>query len=177
MGLNFMFMLIIAYTHLAPMILILILAFIFLLTGILGSIIPGLPGPPVSYIGIILIHFFTKTQFSIPFLWLWAIVVIIISVLDYLFQAWGVKKFGGGKSATIGTFIGLFAGLIFSPVGLLVGPFLGAYLGAMTEVSGDNKRAFKVALGSFVGFLSGTFLKLGVSISLLYYAIYQIWFL
>ncbi|MDG1849027.1 MAG: DUF456 domain-containing protein [Flavobacteriales bacterium] len=158
------------------MILILILAFLFLLTGILGSIIPGLPGPPISYLGILLLHFFTNIQFGISFLWLWAFVVIAISVLDYLFQAWGVKKFGGGKSATLGTFIGLFAGLIFPPIGLLVGPFLGAYLGALVEVSGDNKRAFKVAVGSFVGFLSGTFLKLGVSILLLYYAIHQIWF-
>lgn len=158
------------------MILILILAFLFLLTGVLGSIIPGLPGPPVSFLGILLIHFFTNTPFGLSFLWLWFFVVILISVLDYMFQAWGVKKFGGGKNATVGTFIGLFTGLIFSPIGLLVGPFVGAFIGALSEVNGDNKRALKVAVGSFVGFLSGTFLKLGVSVMLLYYAVQQIWF-
>jgi uncharacterized protein YqgC (DUF456 family) len=158
------------------MILILILAFLLLLTGVLGSVIPGLPGPPISYLGVLLIHFFTNSQFGPSFLWLWAFVVLLISVLDYLFQAWGVKKFGGGKTATFGTFTGLFVGFIFSPIGLLVGPFVGAFIGALIEVNGDNKRAFKVAVGSFVGFLSGTFLKLGVSLLLLYYAIHQIWF-
>jgi uncharacterized protein YqgC (DUF456 family) len=156
--------------------LILFLAFLFLLIGIIGSIIPGLPGPPLSYIGVLLIHFFSHTQFSTKFLIVWGVVVAIVFVLDYTLQAWGVKKFGGGKKSTIGTFVGLFLGLLFPPIGLLLGPFLGAFLGALLEVKGDNNRAFKVAIGSFVGFITGTALKLGVSAALLSYSIYYLWF-
>ena len=157
-------------------IVIFIIALILLVLGLLGSMIPGLPGPPLSFIGILLIHFFTGTQFSTSFLLTWAFIVILVFLLDYFMQVWGVKKFGGGRKATIGTFLGLFAGLIFPPIGLLIGPFIGAFIGALLEVQGDNTRALKVAVGSFIGFVTGTFLKLVVSSVLLYYAIYNIYF-
>tara|TARA_B100001741_G_scaffold50707_1_gene38520 strand:- start:461 stop:940 length:480 start_codon:yes stop_codon:yes gene_type:complete len=155
---------------------IFIIAIVLLVLGLLGSIIPGLPGPPLSFIGILLIHFFTGTQFSTYFLFTWAFIVILVFLFDYYMQVWGVKKFGGGRKATIGTFLGLFAGLIFPPIGLLIGPFIGAFIGALLEVQGDNTRALKVAVGSFIGFVTGTFLKLVVSSVLLYYAIYNIYF-
>ena len=155
---------------------IFIIALILLVLGLLGSMIPGLPGPPLSFIGILLIHFFTGTQFSTSFLLTLAFIVILVFLLDYLMQVWGVKKFGGGRKATIGTFLGLFAGLIFPPIGLLIGPFIGAFIGALLEVQGDNTRALKVAIGSFIGFVTGTILKLVVSSVLLYYAIYNIYF-
>lgn len=157
-------------------VLILIIAFFFFLVGLLGGFIPGLPGPPLSYLGVLIIHFFTPTPFSNSFLFTWALVVIAVFVLDYMLQAWGVKKFGGGRKATIGTFIGLFVGLLFPPIGLLIGPFAGAFIGALSEVKGDNTRAFKVAIGSFIGFVTGTVLKVGVSTALVYYSICNIWF-
>jgi uncharacterized protein YqgC (DUF456 family) len=157
-------------------VLILIIAFFFFLVGLLGGFIPGLPGPPLSYLGVLIIHFFTPTPFSNSFLFTWALVVIAVFVLDYMLQAWGVKKFGGGRKATIGTFAGLFVGLFFPPIGLLIGPFAGAFIGALSEVNGDNTRAFKVAIGSFIGFVTGTVLKVGVSTALVYYSICNIWF-
>ena len=155
---------------------IFIIAFVLLFLGLLGSMIPGLPGPPLSYIGILLIHFFAGTQFSTSFLLTWAVIVILVFLLDYFMQVWGVKKFGGGRKAIIGTFLGLFMGLFFPPIGLLLGPFFGAFIGALLEVRGDNNRALKVAVGSFIGFVTGTILKLVISSVLLYYAIYNIYF-
>ena len=155
---------------------IFIIALILLVIGLLGSMIPGLPGPPLSFIGILLIHFFTGTQFSTSFLLTWAFIVILVFLLDYFMQVWGVKKFGGGRKATIGTFLGLFAGFSFPPIGLLLGPFIGAFIGALLEVRGDNNRALKVAVGSFIGFVTGTILKLVISSVLIYYAIYNVYF-
>ena len=154
---------------------IFIIAFVLLILGLLGSIIPGLPGPPLSFIGILLIHFFTGTQFSTSFLLTWAVIVVLVFLLDYFMQVCGVKKFGGGRKAILGTFLGLFMGLLFPPVGLLIGPFIGAFIGALLEVQGDNTRALNVAIGSFIGFVTGTILKLVVSSVLLYYAIYNIY--
>ena len=155
---------------------IFIIAFVLLFLGLLGSMIPGLPGPPLSYIGILLIHFFAGTQFSTSFLLTWAVIVILVFLLDYFMQVWGVKKFGGGRNAIIGTFLGLFMGLFFAPIGLLLGPFCGAFIGALLEVREDNNRALKVAVGSFIGFVTGTILKLVISSVLFYYAIYNIYF-
>ena len=155
---------------------IFIIAFVLLFLGLLGSIIPGLPGPPFSYIGILLIHFFTGSQFSTSFLLTWAVIVILVFLLDYFMQVWGVKKFGGGRKAILGTFLGLFMGLLFPPVGILIGPFCGAFIGAFLEVRGDNNRAFKIAIGSFIGFVTGTILKLVISSVLFYYAINNIYF-
>ena len=155
---------------------ILIIALVLLVLGVLGSMIPGLPGPPLSFIGILLIHFFTGTQFSTSFLLTSAVIVILVFLLDYFMQVWGVKKFGGGRKATIGTFLGLFAGFFFPPIGLFIGPFIGAFIGALIEVQGDNTRALKVAIGSFIGFVTGTILKLVVSSVLFCYAIYNIYF-
>ena len=154
---------------------IFIIAFVLLFLGLLGSMIPGLPGPPFSYVGILLIHFFTGSQFSTSFLLTWAVIVILVFLLDYFMQVWGVKKFGGGRKAILGTFLGLFIGLLFQPIGLFVGPFIGAFIGALLEVQNDI-RALKVAIGSFIGFVTGTILKLVVSSVLLYYAIYNIYF-
>ena len=92
---------------------IFIIAFVLLFLGLLGSMIPGLPGPPLSYIGILLIHFFTGTQFSTSFLLTWAVIVILVFLLDYFMQVWGVKKFGGGRKSIIGTFLGLFMACSF----------------------------------------------------------------
>ena len=155
---------------------IFIIAFVLLFLGLLGSMIPGLPGPPLSYIGILLIHFFTGTQFSTSFLLTWAVIVVLVFLLDYFMQIWGVKKFGGGRKAIIGTFVGLFMGLLFPPLGLFIGPFCGAFIGALLEVRGDNNRALKVAIGSFIGFVTGTILKLVISSVLFYYAIFNIYF-
>ena len=155
---------------------IFIIAFVLLFLGLLGSMIPGLPGPPFSYIGILLIHFFTGSQFSTSFLLTWAVIVILVFLLDYFMQVWGVKKFGGGRKAILGTFLGLFLGLLFPPVGIFIGPFCGAFIGAFLEVRGDNNRAFKIAIGSFIGFVTGTILKLVISSVLFYYAINNIYF-
>ena len=155
---------------------IFIIAFVLLFLGLLGSMIPGLPGPPFSYVGILLIHFFTGSQFSTSFLLTWAVIVILVFLLDYFMQVWGVKKFGGGRKAILGTFLGLFLGLLFPPVGIFIGPFCGAFIGAFLEVRGDNNRAFKIAIGSFIGFVTGTILKLVISSVLFYYAINNIYF-
>jgi hypothetical protein len=129
---------------------ILIIAFIFLTLGFIGSIIPGLPGPIFSYLGILIIHFFTKYQFSIPVLFIIGIIVLLIFIVDYSLQAMGVKKYGGGKKATIGTFVGLFIGFLSPPFGILLCTFIGDFIGAYIEVRNDNTRALRVAFGSFL---------------------------
>ena len=149
--------------------LILISVWILILIGFMGILIPILPGPPISYIGVLILHFFTNYQLDESLLFLLGFIVVIITFIDYYLQIYGVEKYGGGKKATNGAIIGLIIGMFIPPLGLLVGPFFGAYIGARIE--GSNQNALRVAFGAIVGFLAGTLLKLVVNIFILYQVI------
>ena len=139
------------------------LGIILTITGILGCILPFMPGPPLNYAAILLLHFTTGFQFSNRFLIIWAIVTVAVVVFDYIIPVWGTKKFGGSKQGVWGSVIGLIAGMFFfPPFGIIIGPFVGAVAGEI--IAGKNsKDALKSGFGSFVGFVTGTLLKLIVS--------------
>lgn len=147
-----------------------ILSIILLLTGILGSIIPILPGPLLTYAGALVLYWFTDLPFSSTDIWVMGGITVVVFVSDYLLQVLGVKKLGGGKMALRGTIVGTIIGMFFTPIGILIGAFLGAFLGARTETDDDGK-ALKIAMGSMVGFLLGTALKLTFAIYMIYYLI------
>ncbi|HPL94924.1 MAG TPA: DUF456 domain-containing protein [Paludibacteraceae bacterium] len=152
---------------------LIILAFILIVLGILGSILPVLPGVPVSYVGILLLHFTEKVQFSTQFLIFWLVMVILVQVLDYLVPIWGTKKFGGSKRGIWGCAIGMVVGLFFGPWGIILGPFLGAIVGELSSGK-QTQSAIKAGFGSFIGFLLGVISKLIVGGFLLYYAIVNV---
>ena len=136
------------------------LGVIFILSGILGAVLPVIPGPPLSYVGLLLLHFTERFQFSAKFLIIWAIITAAIYALDIIIPAWGTKKFGGSKRGVWGSIIGIFIGLfLFPPFGIIVGAFLGAVVGELTAGK-DSGDALKSGFGSFIGFLTGTLLKL-----------------
>jgi len=136
------------------------LGIIFMVTGLFGCVLPLLPGPPLNYAGLLLLHFTSGFQFSTRFLVIWGIVTIVVYALDYVIPVWGTKKFGGSKRGVWGSMIGLIAGMcFFPPFGIIIGPFAGAVIGELTAGK-DSKAALKSGFGSFVGFLTGTILKL-----------------
>ena len=147
---------------------VLIFVSVLLLIGIAGSIVPFLPGPPISFFAILILHF-SSPDFNIPDLSFLFFLVLVITFVDYWLQIYGVKKFGGGKKATNGTIIGLILGFfIFPPLGIILGPFLGAFIGAKME--GGKNDSLKIAFGSLLGFLGGVILKIIVSIYIAYCA-------
>lgn len=151
-------------------IVLLILAGIFMLLGIIGCFLPILPGPPISYIGLLLMQLQSEAPFTTKFMIIWLFVTIAVTALDYVIPAMGTKRYGGSRLGVIGTFIGLVVGLFFVPVGIVVGPLLGALLGEYLAGK-ESKEAMRAAFGSFVGFLLGTLLKLVVSIFMTFYYI------
>jgi hypothetical protein len=133
---------------------------ILMITGIAGCVLPLLPGPPMNYLGLLLLHFTSRYQFSDKFLLIWAAITIVVYALDYVIPVWGTKKFGGSKYGVWGSVIGLVAGLFFfPPFGIIIGPFAGAVVGELIAGK-DSSAALKSGFGSFIGFLAGTFLKL-----------------
>jgi uncharacterized protein len=142
---------------------LIVLGIILMITGIMGCVLPLLPGPPLNYIGLLLLHFTDRFQFSTSFLILWAIVTAFVYGLDIVIPIWGTKKFGGSKRGVWGSVIGLVTGIFFfPPFGIIIGPFAGAVIGELT--AGKNSvGALKAGFGSFIGFLAGTVLKLVAS--------------
>ena len=147
---------------------LIIVAGLLVLIGFAGCILPVIPGVPLSYIGILILHFTDRVQFSSAFLVTWAIITIIIQVLDYYIPIWGTKRFGGSRWGTIGSAIGVVVGLFFGPLGIILGPFVGAIVGEL--LSGRaSAEAIKAGFGAFVGFLVGTVAKLVIAGFLIYY--------
>jgi uncharacterized protein len=179
-----------AYLHLAAIwskinaiqmdIFLLIISIILIILGLLGCFLPILPGPPLSYLALIILHFTRYAQYSPSLLLILGILTIVIQLMDYFVPVWGTKKFGGTKYGAWGSFIGLIAGLLFLPaigplgiITILGGPFLGAFLGE--KIAGkDSNSATRAAFGSFIGFLAGTFMKLMCSCVITFYYIREL---
>jgi hypothetical protein len=140
-------------------ILLLVIAFILMLIGIIGCIVPGLPGTPIAYIGLWIAQITERVDFSWQFLLVWGIVTVVISVLDYIVPAWGTKRYGGTKWGVWGSTIGVFVGLFAGPWGVILGPLAGAVIG---ELLGGKaaQEALRAGWGSFIGILFGTIIKL-----------------
>lgn len=146
-----------------------ILAGLLVLAGLVGSILPFLPGPPLGWLGLLTIHFTVYETYSTTFLVVTFGVMVVITLLDYLIPIWGTKKFGGSRAGVWGSTIGLVVGLFFGPVGIIAGPFVGAFLGEFLVNRSEYRVAMRSAGGAFVGFLLGTGLKLAYCGMAMYY--------
>ncbi|MEM0576057.1 DUF456 domain-containing protein [Flavobacterium polysaccharolyticum] len=141
-------------------ILLLSVGFLFVILGILGSFLPLLPGPSLSFIGLLLLYCTDAIPVNYWILSISLGLTLLLTILDYVIPAKGTKKFGGSTYGIWGTNIGLVIGLLTPiPFGFIIGPFLGAFIGEMLYDNKDHQRALKAATGSFIGFLASSFLK------------------
>ncbi|HEY9168277.1 MAG TPA: DUF456 domain-containing protein [Lutibacter sp.] len=143
-------------------ILLLIIGFLIVLTGIIGSILPVLPGPLASWVGLLLLYLTKAVPMDWTVLGIALGLAILVSIIDYVLPILGTKKFGGSNYGINGAMVGLIFGIFFGPLGIIAGPFLGAFLGELIKEPKNSQKAFKAAIGSFIGFLSSTLLKLAV---------------
>ena len=138
---------------------------VLLLLGVIGSIIPVLPGPPISYVALLIYHFFIHNIDLSMLIWI-GVLVAFITIFDYYLQIYGVKRAGGGRYAIRGSLVGILLGIILlPPIGILLGAFIGAFIGAKIEM---DANPLKIAFGSLLGFAIGTILKLVVSVYIIF---------
>lgn len=148
-------------------ILFIVLGIICLLVGLVGSIVPMIPGPPIAYGGLLLLQVTEKAPFTLTQLMIWALLVVFIQVLDYFVPLLGSKYIGGSKWGSWGCIVGTIIGLFYPPFGIIVGPFLGALIGELIN-NKPLKYALRSGIGSLLGFLAGTLLKLILCIYFIY---------
>ena len=141
-------------------ILLLMIGFACMITGLFGSFLPALPGPSISWVGLLLLYFTTAVPANYWILGITLLITVIISVLDYVIPSKGTQKFGGSSYGIWGTNIGLLVGILAPvPFGFLIGPFVGAFIGELIHDSKSHKRAFKAATGSLLGLLASSFMN------------------
>jgi len=143
------------------MVVLIILGCIFIVIGLIGCVIPGIAGPPFSFLALILLSIARRWEpFSANFLIVMAALTIVVTALDYVVPAAGAKKFGATRYGFWGAVIGMIIGLIYAPpIGMIIGAFLGALIG---ELLGGKKtyEALKAGFGVFTGVMVGIILKL-----------------
>ncbi|MCQ2208278.1 MAG: DUF456 domain-containing protein [Paludibacteraceae bacterium] len=154
---------------------LIIIAGVLMLVAFVGCIVPALPGPVLGYAGMWLIHITNRIEFSIRDLLIAGVITIVVILLDYVVPAWCTKKFGGSKKGVWGSILGLIVGLIAPvPLGFLWGPFVGAVVGELIEGK-DNMESLKSGMGSFVGFILSTGLKIAVVVAFCVLYCQEVW--
>lgn len=147
---------------------LIVLAGILILAGLVGCLLPKLPSAPLSYLGLIVLHYSSIAEFSVHFFIRFGILVIAIQGLDYLIPGWGDRKFGGSTKGVWGSLIGVIAGMYFGIYGIFIGAILGAFLGEFFAGKESNE-AISNAVSSFIYFIIGTIFQVIVCGILAYY--------
>jgi len=149
--------------------LMLILAVCLAAVGIVGCLIPVVPGPLLSYCGVLCL-LLTDAPPSTATLVAFGAGTIVVSILDYVIPMAGAKRFNCSKIGAWGAAIGTIAGLFFFPIGLILGPFLGAFVVELM-VKKSVAAAALGGIGALLGFLASVFIKVVLCCGMLAYVI------
>ncbi len=143
------------------------LSVVLVMIGLAGLILPALPGLPLVFAGMLLAAW--AGGFEVIG-WVTLVVLGLLTLLsvgvDIFATLVGAKRVGASRKALIGAVLGTVVGIFFGPLGILIGPFVGALLGELWHgrVLG---QAARVGLGTWLGILLGTVLKLGLAFTML----------
>ena len=150
------------------------LAIICGVVGLIGAVVPVIPGSIISYAALWLMWLSDSSYVSSASLWIMGALMVAVCVIDYIAPIWMTKLGGGSKQSMWGATIGLIVGLFFAPFGLIIGPFLGALVGELTT-DASLGQALKIAALSFIAFLLTTWLKLIYGIAIITMIVIALW--
>lgn len=155
-----------------PTALFYLIAAVLILIGLIGTVLPALPGLPLVFAGMLLAAWTGGfQQVGIPMLVLLGGLTLVSLAIDFWATALGARRVGASRKAIVGAMLGTFAGLFFGPLGLLLGPFVGALAGELLHRrrlgGADLGDAAKIGFGTWLGLLFGIVLKLGLAFAML----------
>ncbi|MFC2133606.1 DUF456 domain-containing protein [Bacteroidota bacterium] len=155
-------------------ILVLIIGFLLTVAGVIGCIIPALPGPPFNLVALILLQISFPDTFRGNMLIIFTSLTLIVTGLDYVLPLIGAEKFGVSKYGVIGSFTGMIVGLFFTPVGMILGLILGAVIGELAA----GKKETEALKAGVISFMLGIFmmlLKFSLSVVMTYYFLQEVY--
>lgn len=153
-----------------------LVSIVLLVLGILGTFLPVLPGLLLSLAGVLIYKFGTDAPLSMVYIWIFVILTIISTVLNYVIPARTNRKYGGTRWGSVGSVLGTIGGMFFIPVpfGFLIGMFLGVFLGELLHDVTDKKKAWNSTKGAFIGFLYGTGFNFMVGLAMFLVVLFDI---
>lgn len=152
-----------------------IIAVILALAGVAGSVLPGLAGPPLSWVGLLALYFAPISDPVSKSTLLWCLAAtVVVSAIGYVLPASMTRVMGGHKAASAGAVIGLFAGMFLTPVGMIGGSILGAFLAEFLIEDGGVWASFKASIGAFLAFVLTSVANLAVAGAILWTVIAHI---
>lgn len=134
--------------------------------GIIGCILPVLPGPLLSWLSLLLFLLLPEHEVGAWTLGITFVLMLAVTAIDFVIPVLGAKRFGASREGIIGGMLGIVIGLFFfPPLGIILGPLIGTVVGDMIA-GGTFAAAFNSGMGSLIGFLVGTSIKLAYSIGI-----------
>ena len=153
-----------------------VLAWLLVIIGLAGTLLPALPGTPIMLAGMALMAWlngFARIGYG-TLLGLTAL-TLLAQFLDFIATAEGARRFGAGRGAILGATLGLLVGLFFGIPGMLLGPFLGAVIGhRLGEATLDD--SVRAGVGASIGVLVGTVAKVVIGVAMLVWFALAWWF-
>ncbi len=148
---------------------------ILLILGLVGTILPVLPGLLLSICGLLIYKFGTDAPLSMVYIWIFVALTAISTVLNYLIPAKTNRKYGGTRWGSVGSIIGTLVGLFFfPPFGFFIGMILGVFVGELLHDSKDKKKAINSVKGAVIGFIFGAGFNFMVALAMLLVVIIDI---
>lgn len=138
-------------------------AFLLILVGVAGTVVPALPGIPMIFAGAWLIGYMEDYQyFGWGTLIALGVLTVISLIIDWVSQTMGAQKAGATKLGLSGAFLGTIIGIPFGLVGIFLFPVLGAFIGEMIGHR-DMRKAGKVSWATWIGMIAGIAAKLAIA--------------
>ena len=148
-----------------------------ILIGLLGTVLPVLPGIPLAFIGMLLAAWVGGfKEISVLTIVILALLTLCSVAIDFLASAIGAKRAGASKMAIVGAGIGsLLGALFFSLPGLILGPFIGV-LAVETAKGKSVREASKIGFATWLGMVVGVVLKIGLAFAMLGIFLFALWY-
>jgi uncharacterized protein YqgC (DUF456 family) len=143
---------------------LLIIGSVLVVFGVIGSFIPGIPGPIFSFAGLVCLYFGLPGSISQLSLLLFGIALAVLTFLNYSIPVLSTRFSGATKNGLIGAIAGSLIGIFFSPLGMLFGAFFGAFLGELSAGK-EPLKAVKAGVGTLLGNVSVMILQILFSLS------------
>jgi uncharacterized protein len=143
-----------------------IIAIPLMLVGLIGLVLPALPGAPLLFGGLLLAAWADNfTYVGWPTLVVLGILALLTYAVDFAATALGAKRFGASKRATIGAILGAVVGIFLGIIGVLVGPFVGAVIGELSAQRSLH-AATRAGIGATIGLAIGAAAKLALGFAM-----------
>lgn len=157
---------------------VVVIVWLIIFVGLIGTIVPGLPGVGLVFGGILAYAlYFGVETIGLPILMLLGVAAVFSFVIDLLASLYGASRFGASRSGVAGSALGGLVGLfLLSLPGLFFGVFVGAVVGEYFFAKKKAGDALKAGVGSILGFLAGTVIKLVIAVVMIIIFVAKVWF-